>query len=85
MPDDEYPDGSVPYAPHQGIVRLPFEAIILILTVIIFNFSLGFSVFLFSLAFCFLYPKLYFQVGMIILSMLDSVNTVDMNGNIVVN
>ena len=57
MPDDEYPDGSVPYAPHQGIVRLPFEAIILILTVIIFNLSLGFSVFLFSLAFCFLYPS----------------------------
>jgi len=56
MPDDEYPDGSVPYAPHQRLVRLPFEAIILTLSVIIFNFSLGFSVFLFSLAICFLYP-----------------------------
>ena len=57
MPDDEYPEGSVPYAPHQGFVRLPFEAIILTLAAIIFNFSLGFSVFLFSLAFCFLYPS----------------------------
>ena len=57
MQDDEYPDGSVPYAPHQGLVRLPFEAIILMLTVIIFNFSLGFSLFLISLAICFLYPS----------------------------
>ena len=39
MPDDEYPDGSVIYAPHQGIIRLPFESIILTLSLIIFNFS----------------------------------------------
>ena len=57
MPDDEYPEGSVPYAPHQGLIRLPLEAIILTLTVIFFKYSLAFSVFLFSLAICFLYPS----------------------------
>ena len=57
MPDDEYPDGSVLYAPHQGIIRLPFESIILTLSLIIFNFSFVLSVFLFSLAMCFLYPS----------------------------
>ena len=57
MPDDEYPDGSVPYTPHQGIIRLPFEAIILTLAVIILKLSPGFSLILVTLAICFLYPS----------------------------
>ena len=57
MPDNDRPKDSVPYFPNQGIIRLPFESIIIISAVIVVNFSLGFSAFLLILAICLLYPS----------------------------